>query len=352
MTTPYIILSDIHCHNWTAFARHNSEGVNTRLEIILNEMDRAVDVAMSKGVRRGYIAGDLFHVRGSMAPSVLNPLQARIDQHIENGFTWRIEPGNHDLEGKDSDEIGSAVLSLRNSGCDVITDTTYYEDDQVVMIPWRNSLDALRADLAEIAEYHGEDKKMIDVIIHAPLNEVLIGIPDHGLSAEEVAAYGFKRVFCGHYHNFKSFCDGSVFSIGATTHQTWSDIGTHAGFLFVTPTKVVHVKSQAPSFIDYDLSWDEEDRKCVEGNYVRVIVEVDSIEEIAAIRDEIMELGAIDVNIMPIKKSKVTERTSTVAAGASLEVSVGDFVKEKHGDDREIQAFCSEFLTAAKALVE
>ena len=49
----------------------------------------------------------------------------------------------------------------------------------------------------------------------------------------DLAKLGFRRVFAGHYHHHCSFEDGKVWSIGATTHQTASDIGTKAGFLLV-----------------------------------------------------------------------------------------------------------------------
>lgn len=344
----YILLADIHVHNWSAFAGVDERGVNTRLKIILDEMDRAVDLALSKGVKRGYMAGDVFHTRGYVAPSVMNPLLERIKGHLGKGFSWRIEPGNHDLEGKNSDELGAAVVALRNEGCEVVTETTVYEDDKVVLIPWFHSVSELMAEIERVAEML-PNRGEYDLHLHAPLNGVLIGIPDHGLVPDRLAEFGFKRIFCGHYHNHKSFCDGRVFSIGASTHQTWSDPGTLAGFMFVTPKKALHVKSKAPSFVDFDDTWTpDEVEEHVKGNYVRVRAEISDPTEIAAIRDALLENGARDVSIIWKKKPAVSERTTSVEAGASLDVSVATYIKEKLDDDAELHALCADILTKAK----
>lgn len=73
MKALYGVISDTHCHNWTTFGSTDANGVNTRLKIILNEITRAAEEVQAAGGTHLFHAGDLFHVRGSVAPSVLNP---------------------------------------------------------------------------------------------------------------------------------------------------------------------------------------------------------------------------------------------------------------------------------------
>ena len=90
----YGIISDTHCHNWSTFATVGVDGVNTRLSIILKEIKRAAEEVKKAGGKRLFHAGDLFHVRGSVAPSVLNPTLKYFEQIIEMGVEPVIICGN------------------------------------------------------------------------------------------------------------------------------------------------------------------------------------------------------------------------------------------------------------------
>ena len=116
----------------------------------------------------------------------------------------------------------------------------------MVIIPWIASI----AKLKEAIEYVAPaDRPGCDLLLHAPLDNVIPGIPDHGLEPSYLASLGFRRVFCGHYHHHAEPAP-NVFSIGSLTGQTWSDIGAKAGFLIVTETEVNWRSTHAPSFVE------------------------------------------------------------------------------------------------------
>jgi hypothetical protein len=116
-------------------------------------------------------------------------------------------------------QLGNAMQQLDLiEGVEVITKPTVCEDG-TVMMPWIEG----STSFAQTA--HRSPTRTRDLIIHAPLNGVIRGLPDHGLDPVDVSKWGFRRVFTGHYHNHTAPMD-SVISIGATTHQTWSDPGT------------------------------------------------------------------------------------------------------------------------------
>src|SRR5471030_1191680 len=106
---PYGLISDSHNHPWSQFAETTSLGVNTRLQIILDETYRAAQTLKAVGGKTLIHAGDLFHVRGKIAPSVLNPTKDLYKRLVDEGFDIIILAGNHDLEGKESTRTGSAV---------------------------------------------------------------------------------------------------------------------------------------------------------------------------------------------------------------------------------------------------
>lgn len=83
---PYGVISDCHVHEWSQFSTVLPTGVNSRLQEILDEIGLAAFDVSSNGGDTLYITGDLFHVRGSVSPKVLNP--------VKDLFTALTKPGN------------------------------------------------------------------------------------------------------------------------------------------------------------------------------------------------------------------------------------------------------------------
>ena len=114
---PYGVISDSHSHNWATFSHINKDtGLNNRLEHILDEIWRAAQTVKSEGGDTIIHCGDVFHVRGNLAPSVLNPtinLFSKITNEL--GLRSIILAGNHDLESNDATRIGNATVALEGA---------------------------------------------------------------------------------------------------------------------------------------------------------------------------------------------------------------------------------------------
>lgn len=333
---PYAIISDTHNHNWSAFSTPLESGVNSRLNIILDEVERCAETLAKAGGRMIYHGGDLFHVRGSVAPSVLNPTKERYRHiHEKYGVQFAVLGGNHDFEGKHSTRLGNAVAALECDWVSAIDKACHDELDphHIIMIPWHESIAQLRD---EIDEWANAGYPPSDLIIHAPIDGVIHGIPPHGLTAAELAGYGFKRVFAGHYHHHKDFGNG-VYSIGALTHHTWSDVGSKAGFLIVTETDVTWHASHAPSFIDITSEHDPaEVELMVPDNYVRAKITSSKASEIEDLRKWLTDSGALGVVIQVVKEpARVRAGGMSVKAGSSIEASIGDYIKAHCDTDQE-----------------
>lgn len=323
MKYPYGIISDTHNHNFSSFATILPNGLNSRLEYTLAEIERAGLEVLKQGGDTLFHAGDLFHVRGSVCPSVQNPTKALFEELGAKGLKIILLAGNHDLESESSSELhnASTILDALPNVMSVAR-PTYVSGTDIAMLPWVDSVDELRVKVAEFtAELSVIARlKKMDLILHAPLNGVIPGMPDIGLTPEEVKEWGFRRVFFGHYHNHKNF-DNKVFSVGATTHQTWGDIGSLAGFLIVDEDKVTHHKTLAPNFVaitgedfetmDYMLLMEK-----VVDNFVRLDLGVVSTEAIEKCKAYIMKMGARGVIVRATKKSEAS-RVDSLGTGAT-----------------------------------
>lgn len=332
MSELFGVISDSHNHNWNTFSKTLPTGVNDRLQWILDETKRAAENVKMAGGDTLVHCGDVFHVRGSVAPSVLNPT-VETYKYItkELGMNVLLIAGNHDLEGKNSTKLGNAGEALAGVGVDVISQPHVLHRLKFVLLPYYDSCDKLREVIKE-QQTHIPDDEICEytLFIHAPMNGVIAGIPDHGFSAKELESFGFKRVFCGHYHNHKAF--GEVYSVGALTHQTFGDVGSKAGYLLVSD-KVTHYPTNAPRFVDFDPEWDElEEVENITGNYVRAKLESATNDEVEQVRKYLIERGAAAVTITHVPKSVTVregEEAPSVEAGASMRVSLADWCKKR-----------------------
>lgn len=331
--TPYALMADLHLHSWNAFSSTNAYGLNTRLHGLFVEIARAAHEVVKAGGKTIYIAGDVFHVRGSIAPSVLNPALDAFKELDKLGINVRILAGNHDLEGKKRDRMSSAITALESAGAVIINEQRIFHDDRVVMVPWSESIRDLKEELVKLVSLN--DVHGYDLMIHAPLDGVIFGLPDHGLDAKFFDDLPFNRVFAGHYHNFKALNE-RVYSIGALAHHTWSDVGSKAGFLIVDDN-VRWMKSHLPEFIDITADVDPDELPLiVEGNFVRARTESAKMSDVAALRAELEAMGAKGVVIQTIKKPVVKREggiAAGVSAGASLESSVATYIKSQSFSD-------------------
>lgn len=345
----YGVISDTHCHNFSSFSSVNAEGVNTRLVHILDEFERCAAAVAEAGGGVVYHAGDLFHVRGKIAPSVLVPTKDRLVDIINRyGTKFTVLGGNHDFEGKNAERIGNAVeavsdltLGGRHFQIDVVSRPTVYEldEDRMFFIPWHERVADLKVTLEDWAK--GHSVTLNDTLfIHAPLDGVIMNIPDHGLTADYLQSLGFDRVWCGHYHNAKHFEGTGVRSVGAITHQTWSDVGAKAGFWIVTDAAATWHESKAPKFVEISGDMDSKEvAALIPGNYVRAKLKSSKTAAVKAAREHLEKLGAAGVRIDVVPEStRVRVSGAVVKAGATLEASINDYVKASSFDNAELVA--------------
>jgi len=351
---PFGLIADLHLHLWSQFSEISPDGMNSRLQGLLDEIYRCGVEVKAAGGDTIYVAGDVFHVRGSVSPLVQNPAFDLFTKLKNEGISVVIIPGNHDLAGKNTTRLGSAVTALEGTGAVVCNEAKVFEsgdEKYVLVIPWYESLAELKSYITTLAATADPSPENIDLILHAPINGVIAGLPEHGLDPEWLASLGFRRVFAGHHHNHRDF-ENSVFSIGALAHHTFSDVNSKAGFLIVGDD-VRWMQSHLPEFQDLDelIKLDADAIPLlVDGNFVRVKTEKSKHSELEEIKSELLSYGAKAVIINQVRKPEARRSggvVSSVSAGASLGVSVSEYVKSKafnHAErvEREAQHILAE----------
>lgn len=350
MSKPYCIVSDLHFHNWSQFSYVDPDGVNSRLRISLNEFERAADELLKAGGTRMVIPGDVLHVRGSVDPTVFNPVHDAVRRVLQKGVYIDAIVGNHDLASKETSELGNSFQALGAlTGFTVITKPTLKEN--IAFIPWCSTIKGLNEAVEWLITNEPQVttlRDQMDLVMHAGIDGALDGMPDHGFSSSDVEAWCFRRAFSGHYHNFKDF-GNDVYSIGASQHQTWSDVGTKAGFLLVYPERVEWRASHAPEFVDISPDTDPDEWPLiVDGNYVRVRGFKMSNEEISLMRAELEGLGAKGVNFQVARETATMRTGGAPATALTLEASLAKYINDKIADlalAAAVQDACKDVLS-------
>jgi DNA repair exonuclease SbcCD nuclease subunit len=356
MSEIYGLIADCHLHQWSAFADVTNRGLNTRLKILLKEIERCAREVRNRGGKKLVIAGDLFHTRGALAPSVLNPALDTFHTLTAWGFDIHVLAGNHDLESRETTRLHSAVAVLERLGCRVVSELPV-GDSGFVMISWVPQIEKLKQIIVERRDhcekhFGKEEVRKLDLILHAPIDGVIPGLPDYGLKADWLAGLGFRNVFAGHYHNHVEF-PGNVYSIGALAHHTWSDVGTRAGFMIVGEDgKSEFIESDAPKFIEItDGMARAEIESAVKGNYVRARIGLTKLKDAETVRAYLAGCGAKGVTLIALKENTATLRAKKINVGASLEASVADYVKtsiETAAAPPKLATLCQRILAEAR----
>lgn len=364
---PFGVVSDMHCHLWSVFSTTGDNGLNSRLEIILSEFERAAAEVKAAGGDMLIIGGDIFHKRGTIDPEVLNPLRDSIGRILRSGVSVYAIPGNHDLKSRDTNALSSAVQNINGMsdlGPDMeATRVEVYNEPKIVTydgynvayVPWRENPASLLRDIQSLLSNSAVKPDETYLIIHVGIDGVLPNMPNQGLTDAKLAAFGFRGVFAGHYHNHKALSN-NIYSIGSLTHQTWGDIGTRAGFLIVKPdtNEVQYHASHAPSFIDLS-EMDEDDMilNCP-GNYVRFRGPHMTTDQIDELRKNFTNWGAKGV-LIQVPRSTPTMRPAASTTGkiASIDESVTSFIEGRKDipiglDPKEIIKRAHSVLNAAR----
>jgi DNA repair exonuclease SbcCD nuclease subunit len=322
---PYAVLSDIHLHNWSQFSHPLANGRNNRLQHILDAIEQAATDLLKRGGNDLVITGDLFHTRGNVKPSVLNPTLDLFADLIARGINVYGIPGNHDLEGINSDTLGNAMHSLSmlsNFTCYTVPTETVSGH---LFIPWYE-------DSQKILKLANERSKLnpkLTLFAHVGLSGVIPANLGNTLNPADFDE-SFKYVFCGHFHNHVSF-DARVFSVGALTHQTWSDVGSKAGYLIVYEDRVEHVETKAPSFSGFDFVWEKD--ADYRNQYIRIrgIYEEVELAELKASLRTNGALAIVDQSTRPTIIEKKHDEVVKVELG--LDAALESYCKHTFSDN-------------------
>lgn len=358
-----VAFSDLHVHPFSfggsidpATNRHNR--VEHGLEVLRQTAAAAVDV----GAKIRFFAGDLFHERGKLKPSVLNPV---VDHFREKAgkvsFLDIFMPGNHDEEARSDGEHALDVLRgiegvkvLDGHGYEVIS-----LDDGALGIGWVCHTPNV-ADLKDRVQQVAAQARLSAVpmqrkvfMVHHGVDGALDGVPFSGFGPADLPTDDFGLVLCGDYHNHKELVPKKAWMIGAPIQHNFGDAGQPRGFMVIDhdindyELRPVHGVPLFKTITIKDGVLPAVDWPSMAGNFVRV--RSDDEKALDAHEAQAIAAGALAVQREFVKDWKAIDRadvTLTMTTGQMFNTWLDD---QDVGllDKDEIKALNTEILREA-----
>ena len=298
-----LAMADIHAHNYQNHAVIDENGMNSRLSTIINAMDEALDVAFEERCEAILIAGDIFHVRGSIKPAVYNAVFKQIGNMAAHIPVYLIS-GNHDMEARSGHSALEPFGAI--DGCTLLDNVYVFVGDdkapiKIAGIPYYKDIDEFKKQL--------DRYKDADIIMmHQGIDDFrpTASIPETTITVSYLRSITDAIIVSGHYH--KVMKAQNVLSPGSIIQHHFGDEGDDKGcWVIDTDTKDMKFFNLTyPEFVTVDKSERDNDYS---GHIVRVrITDNDNIEEI---KNRIGDCIELQIEVVKSYQS-VHEKTVTI----------------------------------------
>ena len=218
----------------------------------------------------------------------------------ERGITVHLMVGNHDAYYKNTNDVNSVDLLLREyDNIIVYSSPTEVKIDKldILFIPWI-------CEENEKETYQLIESTSCDIAMgHLELNGFRAHrgcIMDHGM--ESKLYQKFQRVFSGHYHTRSN--DGKIFYLGNPYEIFWNDVNDIRGFHIFDTKTLKHIPVNNPYKMFYNIYYEDTDYQMFdvreyENKIIKVIVrkKTDS-RKFEKFIDKLYSAGVFDLKIV------------------------------------------------------
>ena len=222
------------------------------------------------------------------------------DEFKKRDITCYIVVGNHDIHFRNTNEINSVDLLLREyDNIKVFSEVSEYKlgNTDILFVPWINKEN-------QVNSFKKIEKTKCKVAMgHLELNGFRANhsiIMDHGFDPKLFDK--FDRVFSGHYHTRSD--NGKIFYLGNPYEMFWSDLKDTRGFHIFDTETLTHTPVNNPYRMFYTIYYEDTDYKTFdvedyENKIVKVIVrKKTNIENFEKFIDKLNSINVAQLKIV------------------------------------------------------
>ena len=336
--------ADIHAHEFKEFAtligvRWDKESsryvrdekghtMNSRLFYILDALCDMRDYCFQNRIEDMFIAGDLFHHRGSVSTTVLNSVYTVLNSFASYGIVVTMISGNHDQPGESGFQESSIHILGECDSVDVIEEPEAIvlndiSDGQinhvagVVAIPYHPDKNVVLRAIEKEREKLPDGLKSI-LLCHLGVSGGIVGSGMRSMSSEYTLNElgDFDYIVVGHYHRPQWLSENAIYP-GTPVQNSFSDEygnGKPNGFFVIDldgkkPDDIEFIPlTTAPRFITMTPEqFHEAEPEWLAVNHVRVQGEIDDEDGLA---DELGVRVEVHRTYEPQLRSEITISSS------------------------------------------
>ena len=236
----WVIISDIHLHEWNYGATPSWTHGNQRLQDQAACLEQVLLYCEQWDVKTIFMCGDLFHTNNRMTAHALGVASNFYKDAAAKGIVIHSIPGNHDI----ADGINS--LSWITFPHKVYSSTTNVEIDgrKVCFVPWAES------------SFGASDVLGTDIVVmHCGVQGADIGngyvLEDGGAHDPHEGNNKETLTIAGHYHEAQII--NNTLIPGSLNQHNWGDIGRKRGFWHLKDEEPKFIETKAPMFYKIDM---------------------------------------------------------------------------------------------------
>lgn len=302
----------------------------------------------SLGIDKAIQLGDLFDVRKNTANYILNEVKQKyFDILLQNGIEYNTLAGNHDLYWKESLEVVTQNLVLKEYSNVIVYDkptTLNLGDTTFDIIPW-----ICQENYDEVMRFVSESKSEI-CIGHFEFSgfSMYKGQDSHdGMDSKIFEKY--EKVWSGHFHTRSE--KNNVLYVGTPHEITWQDYGDAKGYhVFDTETRKVTFYEN-PHVIFKRIEWDDTKESTynfdeLTGKFVRLVV----VKKTDLIKFDIFLQKLYQCNPLEVKIIEDMSEYKTSVIDDDIDLEDSETILENYINNMEIDLDKEKLFTYLKSL--
>lgn len=222
----------------------------------------------NKKIKNAFFLGDFFHNRSEISLKTLHTASQIIE--LFKDFNLLMITGNHDAFYKNRSDVHSLGFLKGHDNITIIDDNLEFEafGKKLLFVPWNHELSEGKFDHIfghfEIQSFQMNNYKVCD----------------HGFQVMDFLASRTTNVWSGHFHlrSEKKYNEGLIRYVGNTFPHDFNDSGDDKGYhiLNLEDDSVEFVRNTvSPKFVKVPLSKIKDYKDDVEGNIVKLIIDMD-----------------------------------------------------------------------------
>lgn len=237
-------------------------------EIALKWADWITADLKKKKISDVFFLGDFFHNRSEISVQTIHVASELIAKF--KNFNMFMVVGNHDAYYKNRSDVHSLGFLKGHDNITIIDDNLKFESygKKLLFVPWNHEL---------------SEGKFDHIFGHFEIQSFKMNnykVCDHGFQVMDFLASKTTNVWSGHFHlrSEKKYNEGLIRYVGNTFQHDFNDSGDDKGYhiLNLENDSVEFIKNiVSPKFIKVPLSKIKDYKDDVEGNIVKLIIDMD-----------------------------------------------------------------------------